>query len=77
MNKSLLIEKVSPAIRSRFPPGPERSIYVQQDNEKPHLCRNDLIVEKEARGAGGKNKLQNQSPNSTDLNELPVRAMCR
>ncbi len=70
--KKLLIEKVFPAIRDLFPSGTGRSIYVQQDNAKPHSCWNDPIIQQEARRGGWKIKLQNQPPNSPDLNVLDL-----
>ena len=70
--KTLLVDKVFPAIREKFPVAQRGKIIIQQDNAKPHVSVNDpSIVE-----AGSKESwnivLQCQPPNSPDFNVLDL-----
>lgn len=39
--RTMLIDQVLPAIREKWPVGASKTIYIQQDNAKPHILDND------------------------------------
>jgi hypothetical protein len=54
---------------SKWPDGePGQSIFIQQDNAKPHSREGDAIVESFCLEQGWNIRLKRQPPNSSDLN---------
>nr|GEY39158.1 hypothetical protein [Tanacetum cinerariifolium] len=72
ITRSWLIEKVLPDIRAKWPRGHTRSIYIQQDNAKPHINVNDSAFLEAASRDGFDIRLCFQPPNSPDLNVLDL-----
>ncbi|GJQ67459.1 hypothetical protein Trydic_g8303 [Trypoxylus dichotomus] len=71
--KKMIIDNVLPAIRSKFPKAHKaKTIYVQQDNAKPHSCDNDAELLAEGSGDGWCIKFKSQPPNVLDLNVLDL-----
>ncbi|XP_059634636.1 uncharacterized protein LOC132276975 [Cornus florida] len=69
--RSYLIEKVLPAIRAKWPcGGMMETIYIQQDNAKPHIDPLDAEFLEGATKDGFDIWLTFQPPNSLDLNVL-------
>jgi len=73
ITRACLIEKVLPAIRSKWPASTSSApIFIQQDNARPHIGVNDLEFMEAAQRDGFDIKLCFQPPNSPDLNVLDV-----
>lgn len=71
--KKMIIDNLLPAIRSKFPKAHKaKTIYVQQDNAKPHCCNNDAELLVEGSRDGWCIKFKSQPPNSPDLNVLDL-----
>lgn len=75
--RKLLIEKVLPAIREKWPKSwrgkdGRNVIKIQQDNARPHLSSDDEILAAEMKKDGLAIELVNQPPNSPDLNVLDL-----
>ncbi|KAH7855835.1 hypothetical protein Vadar_029521 [Vaccinium darrowii] len=72
-SRSCLIEKVLPAIRAKWPRCNEtETIYIQQDNAKPHIDGCDARFLEVAHSEGFDIHLSNQPPNSSDMNVLDL-----
>ncbi|KAF7142618.1 hypothetical protein RHSIM_Rhsim05G0119600 [Rhododendron simsii] len=68
-----LIEKVIPAIQSKWPQSSVgETIYIQQDNARPHIKPNDVEFHEAAPRNGFDIRLTNQPANSPDLNVLDL-----
>ncbi|KAH0704896.1 hypothetical protein KY290_009582 [Solanum tuberosum] len=73
ITRACLIEKVLPAIRSKWPASTSRSpFFIQQDNARPHIGVNDLEFMGAAQRDGFDIKLCFQPPNNLDLNVLDL-----
>nr|XP_016499741.1 PREDICTED: uncharacterized protein LOC107818270 [Nicotiana tabacum] len=73
VTRTCLIEKVLPAIRSKWPLSQSNApIFIQQDNARPHLSVNDLQFTEAAQQDGFDIRLCFQPPNSPDLNVLDL-----
>ncbi|XP_015163525.1 uncharacterized protein [Solanum tuberosum] len=73
ITRACLIEKVLPAIRSKWPASTSSApIFIQQDNARPHIGVNDLEFMEAAQRDGFDIKLCFQPPNSPDLNVLDL-----
>lgn len=73
--RKMLIEKVLPAIRSKWPGNPDErrnTIYIQQDNAKPHISSADPEFIQHAASDGYDIRLVCQPPNSPDMNILDL-----
>ncbi|GAA0160366.1 hypothetical protein LIER_16938 [Lithospermum erythrorhizon] len=71
--RSCLIEKVLPAIKEKWPHYSRNStIYIQQDNARPHISPFDDKFCEAAQGDGFDIQLTCQPPNSPDLNVLDL-----
>lgn len=71
--RSCLIEKVLPAIRAKWPPHDStETIYIQQDNARPHITQLDSEFVEAACKDGFDICLLCQPPNSPDLNVLDL-----
>ncbi|KAH0730970.1 hypothetical protein KY289_002158 [Solanum tuberosum] len=73
ITRACLIEKVLPAIRSKWPALDSNiPIFIQQDNARPHIGVNDLEFVEAAQKDGFDIRLCFQPPNSPDLNVLDL-----
>ncbi|KAH7835464.1 hypothetical protein Vadar_026303 [Vaccinium darrowii] len=73
ITRSYLIEKVLPAIRSKWPQSSEiETIYIQQDNARPHIQPWDVDFVEAARADGFDIQLLCQPPSSPDMNVLDL-----
>ncbi|OMO69418.1 hypothetical protein CCACVL1_19514 [Corchorus capsularis] len=71
--RTYLIGKVLPAIKEKWPREDLRSpIFIQQDNARPHIGKNDDAFCQAALKEGLDIQLTNQPPNSPDLNVLDL-----
>lgn len=66
--KQCLVEKIIPAIKSKWPTDCHKHIVIQQDNAKPHIHTSDLDFINAAQSDGFHISLANQPANSPDLN---------
>ncbi|KAH0678103.1 hypothetical protein KY284_019188 [Solanum tuberosum] len=73
ITRTCLIEKILPAIRSKWPASDSNIlIFIQQDNARPHIGVNDLEFVEAAKKDGFDIRLCFQPPNSPDLNVLDL-----
>ncbi|KAH7835594.1 hypothetical protein Vadar_027734 [Vaccinium darrowii] len=71
--RSCLIEKILPAIRSKWPQSSAANpIYIQQDNARPHIHPLDAEFVEAAHKDGFNIQLVCQPPNSPDMNVLDL-----
>lgn len=71
--KNMIMENVVPAIKSKFPPTyKKKTIYVQQDNAKPHFSDNDADIVALGSADDWNIKFKAQPANSPDLNVLDL-----
>ncbi|KAK9699192.1 hypothetical protein RND81_08G159100 [Saponaria officinalis] len=68
VTKAWIIEKVIPAIKSKWPEGASKHILIQQDNAKPHIKNDDPEFMAAATSDGFNIELFFHPPNSPDLN---------
>ncbi|KAK9748405.1 hypothetical protein RND81_02G054800 [Saponaria officinalis] len=68
VTRACIIEKVIPAIKSKWPEGASKHILIQQDNAKPHIKNDDPEFMAAANSDGFNIELFFQPPNSPDLN---------
>ncbi|XP_074264466.1 uncharacterized protein LOC141586956 [Silene latifolia] len=66
--KDCLIHQVIPAIKSVWPEGLSKHIYIQQDNARPHIKNDDPDFMAAENSDGFNIELVFQPPNSPDLN---------
>ncbi|ETV63812.1 hypothetical protein H257_19255 [Aphanomyces astaci] len=66
--KKMLIDNVIPAIKALWPPECSRTVFIQQDNERPHAPPSDADIVKACTSGGWVMKLKYQPSNSPDLN---------
>jgi hypothetical protein len=68
-----MLQKVIPAIIDKWPDEDEgRTIWIQQDNAKPHILPNDTEFLKAVAGIDLDIRLMQQPPNSPDMNVLDL-----
>ncbi|CAH9127198.1 unnamed protein product [Cuscuta epithymum] len=70
--KELVLQKVLPAIRQKWPDAQNRNTIIQQDNARPHIKLNDADFVTAATKNGWNIKLSYQPANSPDLNVLDL-----
>ncbi|XP_074266550.1 uncharacterized protein LOC141589825 [Silene latifolia] len=70
--KDMLISKILPAIKSKWPASASKNISIQQDNAKPHIKCTDYDFLNAATADGFNISLNQQPPNSPDLNVLDL-----
>ncbi|KAF0682368.1 Aste57867_25506 [Aphanomyces stellatus] len=70
--RQYLIDKVIPAIKSQWPGQHRHTIYLQQDNAKPHVAVSDSAVCSAGREDGWDIKLTAQPAMSPDFNVLDL-----
>ncbi|KAK9666092.1 hypothetical protein RND81_14G159900 [Saponaria officinalis] len=68
VTKQCLLEKIIPAIKSKWPSTKDKHIFIQQDNATPHITNNDQEFRNAATSDGFNIELVFQPPNSPDLN---------
>ena len=66
----MLIDKILLAIRDKWLERARKTIYIQQDNTKPHILNNDFIFREAATLHGFNFHLVQQRPNSPYINVL-------
>ncbi|XP_050233509.1 uncharacterized protein LOC126681996 [Mercurialis annua] len=72
VTRSYLINNLLPSIKEKWPCFGSRTIYIQQDNAKPHLNVNDAEFNRAAKMDGYEIRLRCQPPNSSDMNVLDL-----
>jgi hypothetical protein len=71
--KATLINDIIPAIKAKWPRGEKkRTIFIQQDNAKPHVPVDDPDVVAAGHKGGWDIRMRCQPPNSPDLNVLDL-----
>ncbi|KAL6615329.1 hypothetical protein ACP70R_037599 [Stipagrostis hirtigluma subsp. patula] len=71
--RRFLIEKVLPAIRAKWPTeDANKTIYIHQDNAKPHVAATDLLFCEAVKQDGFDIRLTCQPANSPDFNILDL-----
>ncbi|KAK9683873.1 hypothetical protein RND81_10G171000 [Saponaria officinalis] len=70
--KEYFINKLIPALKTKWPQSASKNIIIQQDNAKPHVKSNDPDFVAVATSDGFNIQLQQQPPNSPDLNVLDL-----
>ena len=66
--RSIIITNVLPTIRTKWPHGMSKHIFIQQDNVKPHIAHNDNEFMEEALKDDFFIQLVQQPLNSPDIN---------
>ena len=62
------MDNILPAIRAKWPQGSCKTIYIQQDNAKPHILDQDIIFRQASTLEGFDIHLVQPPPNSPDMN---------
>ncbi|XP_074302848.1 uncharacterized protein LOC141636453 [Silene latifolia] len=70
--KDMLLGKVLPEIKKKWPKNASKTIYIQQDNARPHINNSDADFRAAASSNGWNIQLVQQPPNSPDLNVLDL-----
>lgn len=71
--KTMIIGKLLPAIQEKWPrSAPRKTIWIQQDNAKPHILPDDIEFNEASNRSGFKIKMLCQPPNSPDTNVLDL-----
>ena len=68
----MIVHKILPAIRIKWPPHLSKTIFIQQDNAKPHILDDDEVFREVATLDGFSFHLVQQPPNSPDMNVLDL-----
>ena len=71
--RDVIVHKILPATRSKWPTHLSKTIYIQQDNAKPHILHDDIVFREVATLDGFCFHLVQQPPNSPDMNVLRLR----
>ncbi|XP_074282732.1 uncharacterized protein LOC141607274 [Silene latifolia] len=74
VTKAMFIDKVLPAIKSKWLTCASKTITIQQDNARPHMKSTDHEFVQAATSDGFNITLRNQPANSPDLNVLDLAA---
>ncbi|XP_074289083.1 uncharacterized protein LOC141614225 [Silene latifolia] len=72
VTKDMIINRVLPAIKAKWPSNVSKRIIIQQDNARPHFRNDDLDFKRVATSDGWEIELAYQTPNSLDLNVLDL-----
>ncbi|KAE8984945.1 hypothetical protein PF010_g14980 [Phytophthora fragariae] len=71
--REMLVERVLPAIRTKWPGATSgERIVIQQDNAPPHISSDDAALRAAVTASGCNGDLRFQPPNSPDLNVLDL-----
>ncbi|ETW01479.1 hypothetical protein H310_06990 [Aphanomyces invadans] len=68
----MLLSRVIPAIKAKWPSCAGRRVVVQQDNAKPHIPPTDPDIVAACKSDGWDIEVKFQPPNSPDLNVLDL-----
>ncbi|XP_074317044.1 uncharacterized protein LOC141653237 [Silene latifolia] len=68
VTKDCIIQKIIPAIKAKWPANASKTIFIQQDNARPHISDLDPDFRTAATSDGFDIHLVFQPPNSPDLN---------
>ena len=72
-HEAMLINKVIPAIKAKFPTSSKGNpIYIQLDNAGPHTTRVDELINNMSKADGWNIKMKKQPPCSPDFNILDL-----
>ncbi|XP_057789161.1 uncharacterized protein LOC131006021 [Salvia miltiorrhiza] len=66
--KDCIINKIIPAIKAKWPANASKTIFIQQDNAKPHIKDSDPDFRAAATADGFDIRIVHQPPNSPDTN---------
>ncbi|XP_057775347.1 uncharacterized protein LOC130994318 [Salvia miltiorrhiza] len=66
--RDFFINKIVPAIITKWPSFASKDVFIQQDNARPHICNDDLEFREAATRDGFNINIVNQPPNSPDTN---------
>ncbi|XP_074289316.1 uncharacterized protein LOC141614471 [Silene latifolia] len=72
VTKDMIINRVLPAIKAKWPSNVSKRIIIQQDNARPHFSNDDVDFKRAATSDGWLIELAYQTPNSPDLNVLDL-----
>ncbi|XP_057526369.1 uncharacterized protein LOC130805603 [Amaranthus tricolor] len=70
--RDMIVHNILPAIRSKWPPHLSKTIFIQQDNAKPHILDDDEVFREVATLDGFSFHLVQQPPTSPDMNVLDL-----
>ncbi|XP_010679495.2 uncharacterized protein LOC104894846 [Beta vulgaris subsp. vulgaris] len=70
--RDMLVHKIMPAIREKWPDDLSKVIYIQQDNAPAHITNDDPIFQQHRLLDGFDFRLIQQPPNSPDMNCLDL-----
>ncbi|XP_074267443.1 uncharacterized protein LOC141590785 [Silene latifolia] len=70
--KDMLLGKVLPELKRKWPANASKTIYIQQDNARPHIKNSDADFREAASSDGWNIQLVQQPPNSPDMNVLDL-----
>ncbi|XP_057529901.1 uncharacterized protein LOC130808440 [Amaranthus tricolor] len=70
--RDMIVHKILPAIRIKWPSHLSKTIFIQQDNAKPHILDDDEMFREVATLDGFNFHLVQQPPNSPDMNVLDL-----
>ncbi|XP_057532895.1 uncharacterized protein LOC130810784 [Amaranthus tricolor] len=70
--RDMIVHKILPAIRLKWPSDLSETIFIQQDNAKPHILDDDEVFREVATLDGFNFHLVQQPPNSPDMNVLDL-----
>jgi hypothetical protein len=71
--RDFIIDKLLPAIQATWPAEDAgQTIFIQQDNARPHILPDDILFKEVANKTGLNIKLLQQPANSPDLNVLDL-----
>ncbi|XP_057811565.1 uncharacterized protein LOC131025793 [Salvia miltiorrhiza] len=68
VTRQMFINKIIPAVMTKWPRNASKLIFIQQDNAKPHITDSDLEFRQAATQNGFDIRLIQQPPNSPDTN---------
>ncbi|XP_074287904.1 uncharacterized protein LOC141613067 [Silene latifolia] len=72
VTKEMVINKVLPAIKAKWPSNYSKNIMIQQDNVRPHITNKDADFKRAATEDEWNIEFSYQPPNSPDLNVLDL-----
>ncbi|XP_074304666.1 uncharacterized protein LOC141639438 [Silene latifolia] len=75
VTKEMVINKVLPAIKAKWPSNYSKNIMIQQDNARPHITNKDADFKRAATEDGWNIEFSYQPPNSPDLNACMLEIM--
>ncbi|XP_057543524.1 uncharacterized protein LOC130821758 [Amaranthus tricolor] len=70
--RDMIVHKILPTIRSKWPPHLSKTVFIQQDNAKPYILDDDEVFREVATLDRFSFHLVQQPPNSPDMNVLDL-----